>query len=372
MSQGSRSESADPFSHIPISEGEIVQILTSALKYPSGDNCQPFRLQQHERDQFLVFYLPHEGEHVFNMGNISAILSLGALIESLSIAASQCSCVVDFRTGKDFGSTGPEWGTFVIERAQVLKNPLADYVEKRFTNRKKFQAELSEFERKSLQKNLNKLELEEGTRVSMASVSQSLEDYFLICDELFWTSKKAVQDLARWIRLKFDPIPQDGFSLKNLCLKFHEALALLFFAKFPFFIPSVRPFLNQINKENSRRNIRNSAGIVFIGCRDHSKVGYLKAGRSLMRVWLELTKQGYQVQPLSLGSTAIYGLRNNYFDLTVDPSWKKTVLEKNNELKMSLNFRESEEIIWAFRFGRASADEILPEPTGRRRERFNL
>lgn len=361
---------SSPQARVP--DGEIKKILELSSRYPSGDNCQPFKLIPLERGRFSIHYLSDQGAHFYNMKNMSSILSFGALIESMNIAASHFSCEVDFKIENDFGTDRPLWSTVEIRRAEVPRSPWVDALKNRFTNRERFESDLSDLELKSLDMSLKNIGLPQGTAVATAKASKKIEEYFLLCEEFFWTTKRAAKDLVRWIRLRSRPIPKDGFSLNNLRLKFHEALFLIIFSKLSFLIRPLYPALTQINKGNTRKLIRHSAGIIFIALSDDSKMGYLKTGRSLMRVWLELTAQGYQVQPLSLGTEMIYALNKNLFDHQVDPRWLKTVLLANSELRASLGFKESENIVWAFRFGRALRSAPVPDLTGRRSERFNL
>lgn len=356
----------------PVTEDEIRKILEFSVRYPSGDNCQPFKLERLDSARFAIHYLSDQGVHFFNMKNMSSLLSFGALIESMNIAASQFSCEVDYKIEKDFGTDQPFWGTVTIHRTGISKSPWVDSLKSRFTNRDPYESELSDLEFKSLDKSLKCINLPPGTAVATTKASMKIENYFLLCDEFFWTTKKAVTDLVRWIRLKSKPIPKDGFSLNNLRLKFHEALFIILFAKLSFLIRFLYPALTQINKGNTRRLIRNSAGIVFIALSDDRQLGYLNTGRSLMRIWLELTSQGYQVQPLTLGSEIIYALKKNLFDHQVDPQWLDKVSQENSELQTSLGFNKTENIVWAFRFGKAIKSAPLPDSTGRRGERFNL
>ncbi|MBL7670623.1 MAG: hypothetical protein JNM39_09055 [Bdellovibrionaceae bacterium] len=356
----------------PVTEDEVRKILELSVRYPSGDNCQPFRLEHLDSARFAIHYLADQGAHFFNMKNMSSLLSFGALIESMNIAASQFSCEVDYKIEKDFGTDQPCWGTVTIHRTGISKSPWVDSLKTRFTNRDPYESDLSDLEFKTLDKILNNIKLPPDVTIASTKISMKIENYFLLCDEFFWTTKRAVTDLARWIRLKSKPIPKDGFSLNNLRLKFHEALFIILFAKLSILIRFLYPVLTQLTKGNTRRLIRNSAGVIFIALSDDRKISYMNTGRSLMRIWLELTAQGYQVQPLSLGSEMIYALKKNLFDHQVDPHWLKKVSLANKELQSDLGFNETENIVWAFRFGKAIKSAPIPELTGRRGERFNL
>lgn len=67
---------------------ELTSILELARWAPSGDNTQPWRFRLLSENEIEVLYRPSESLGVFNLDHFAGHLAIGALLESLDIAAS--------------------------------------------------------------------------------------------------------------------------------------------------------------------------------------------------------------------------------------------------------------------------------------------
>jgi hypothetical protein len=330
-----------------------MQIFKYGMRYPSGDNCQPFKISKISANEFLISYDISTAKHILNADNIPSIISLGALIESISIGASQFSCYITTKPEKDFGTEGTDWLSFKIFRADIPKDNLINSITNRHTDRGNYKIDLSDFELKRLDSSLQKSIQDKAVQVLTTKITDKIISYFVHCEEIFWKEKQIVRDLSRWIKFKKTEIPKDGFTWKNLSLSFFEAIALVFLARNQFLINIFEPILTLINKAKMKKSLHHSAGIIFFAIKDDSKMGILNSGRSMMRAWLTITEQGYVAQPLSISSILPYTLKKKIANMDdSNKDWQNNVITKNTELSSLLNIDSTSDIIWAFRFGK--------------------
>ena len=65
----------------------IYRIVEAAMQAPSGDNCQPWRFEWNGHE-LCVSHNEEKARHAFNRANHASYISLGCVLESISIAAS--------------------------------------------------------------------------------------------------------------------------------------------------------------------------------------------------------------------------------------------------------------------------------------------
>lgn len=348
---------------------EIQQIFEFGLRYPSGDNCQPFKITKINANEYLVSYDITTAKHILNSDNISSIISLGALIESISIAASQFNCYITTRFEKDFGTDSKDWLSFKIIKASTPRDNLIDSITKRHTDRGNYKIDLSDLEFKKLHLSLQKTIRDKNVKVYTAKVTDKIVHYLLRCEEIFWKEKQIVKDLSRWIKFKKTEVPNDGFTWKNLSLSFLEAKMLVFLAKNQFLITLFKPILTLFNKSKMRKALSHSAGMIFFSIKDDSKMSIFNSGRSMMRAWLTITGLGYVAQPLSICSLLPYTLKKDICTLNSSKEWHDTIIAGNAQLCSFLNIDPSADIIWAFRFGKP-VNSITLDRSGRDPSKF--
>lgn len=341
------------------SEEEISQILEYGKRYPSGDNTQPFHLEQISHNQFDIIYHEDLGRHVLNIENFSSIFALGCLIESLNIGASIYSCKIEITFLEDYGSDKKRWLSFKVFKTDVAKDSLAESVKLRHTNRGLFSRQWSDMDQMILKSSI-KASLNSSITDFYISRNQPLfTEYILKCEEIFWKQRKIAQDIARWVKLSVLKNPERGFYWKTLGTTYMETLALVFSTKIKYLPPLLEKIMIFLSKSKIKKSIDHSAGIIFFSTTTKDKKSLLEVGRAIFRSWLQLTALDYEVQPLSLSTLLPFSLPLSK-EFNPYQEWKEQVFLKQKELYQHLGLKKSQELVWAFRFGKKlSSDSIV-------------
>lgn len=335
------------------SANEISDILNYGRRYPSGDNSQCFTLLQILDNEFEIHYHPNKGKHYLNSNYIPTLLSLGFLIESVSIGASQKSCKIIFKTDCDFKSDGPKWAKFTIVKDEsTTKDFLADYIDKRHTNRGLYNSKVTEIEKLVLNSSLKASFNNCLVSCKISSIDKHIIKYFQKCEEAFWSRKNIISDLGQWIFLNIFKNPSTGFYWKTLGVSYFEIMGLKLFSKFSFISQKLSPILTLVNKMKFKKQLKNSAGIIYFTVPKGTNIDFVETGRTIFRGWLQLTALEYEVQPLSLGSLLPYYLTASNNSIDIDTAWANQVKLEYQSLKTKLQIDSSREILWTFRFGR--------------------
>lgn len=335
------------------SADEISDILNYGRRYPSGDNSQCFTLVQILDNEFEIHYHQNRGKHYLNSNYISSLLSLGFLIESISIGASQKSCKIIFKTDCDLKSDGPKWAKFTIVKDEcVTKDFLADYIDKRHTNRGFYNSKVTEIEKLVLNSSLKASFNNCLVSCKIGSIDEHIIKYFQKCEEVFWSEKSIIVDLGQWIFLNIFKNPNTGFYWKTLGVNYFEIMGLKLLSKFSFISKKLSLILTLINKMKMKKQLKNSAGIISFTVPKGSNIDFIETGRTIFRGWLQLTALEYEIQPLSLGSLLPYYLTATNNSIAIDTTWADHVKLEYQSLKTKLQIDSSREILWSFRFGR--------------------
>ena len=115
-----------------LTRATLLQILTDAMRAPSGDNCQPWRFRW-DGMQLDIFHERARGLHSLNRKNHASLLTLGCLLEGLEIAAQHAGyrCAVEVQPN----SAGP-WSRVGFHPSQQAGAGLHNALLERATDRR--------------------------------------------------------------------------------------------------------------------------------------------------------------------------------------------------------------------------------------------
>jgi hypothetical protein len=137
---------------------ELRQVLNLARWAPSGDNTQPWRFEVVGPMQVAVHYVPAPELGVFNLDHFAGRLALGALLETLAIAATAHGWQATARRRPESPATAPVYDVVFQSDPEVAPSPLAAHVETRATQRRTMPARpLSAAEKAVLEQSVGKL-----------------------------------------------------------------------------------------------------------------------------------------------------------------------------------------------------------------------
>lgn len=331
----------------------LKEILNSARWAPSGDNCQPWRFRIIENG-IVIKYRVDRGTHALNNNNHATYLSLGTLIEIIFLKSSEkglhCSVIYQGEPGP----ASPFVSTIKFSPAPNTKDPLADFIDLRSTDRRPFSKDLlSVTEARSLAQAGRSLS---GANLGLvSSPSEAFLNYLIQSDEFMWQHKEVLKDLFQWLRLSKEEISatDDGMPWQNLGLKAFEVPLFRWLRKHPEMPARLWNFgfAGKVNSM-SRQSIVQSSGLVGIFIDHNDSTHIINAGRLAMRVWLSLTSWGYGVQPLSLSSLTAFDFISGHPPQYSKESFHRHYSEGVALFREEFNMNEETLPIWLLRFGK--------------------
>lgn len=111
-------------------------ILDQARWAPSGDNTQPWRFEVVSPTRVVVHGHDTRDHCVYDLDGRPSQMSLGALLETLRVAATVHGLRADVRRRPDLPDTTPTFDVHLVPDADVTASPLAAVVEKRSVQRR--------------------------------------------------------------------------------------------------------------------------------------------------------------------------------------------------------------------------------------------
>lgn len=275
-------------------------LIRAGMQAPSGDNCQPWRFDGKENR--IDLYCDQETDlSFFNVNQIASLISCGAVMENIRIAASQFGLDVSFEYSTIVIKETPA-ATIYLHPAEIETDPLADQIWQRHTNRKMY---------KSVPVSTEMLE-----RIKI-SISNMPEVHLN-----FITDKTQMRKVARIIyqadriRTEFRPLHEhlmkmirfseqeaiekrDGFPLKNLeagiagetFLRLTKPWHAMNFAN--------KIGLGRMVALHSYQGIMKSSGVGLLSITGTTDKSFVKGGQALERMWLTLHSLGLKMQPMT-------------------------------------------------------------------------
>jgi hypothetical protein len=283
-----------------ISRELIQEILEVAVNAPSGENSQPWRFIVRD-NTLLVINLPERDKSLYNFEQRGSLVSNGALIENIVIAAAyhNVSASVDILPD---ASNRDLVAKIMFEGGAIDDGSLYPFITARTTNRKPYKRNV----------------LTDGQVDALLAATKSLSEG----DVRFVRDKEKIKVLAEvgsvnekvmfdnrhlhgfffshinWTK-KEDIEKRVGFYIKTLELPLPIQKILPLFRSWRLIALFNRlGFNNLIAKGNMKVYASSSAmGVVLID--DYSPHNMILAGRILQRVWLKATAMDLSLQPLT-------------------------------------------------------------------------
>jgi hypothetical protein len=260
---------------------------------PSAHNTQPWVLA-YEPDRIELRFDPRRHLQAGDPTRRDLLLSLGAFVEAVFVTAAAEGIALDFQPAVDVEAA----------RAGVFREGADHYetsfgtadLERRRTSRLRYAAgRLSEDLLAAARAHLRPGEHlhELGAR--------SVVELFTAADRWMYETPPVVDELRSWLRLsKRDPrYERDGLTYECLALSRLEARAVALLLRPRAYRLVRRLGLHRSFTSSAKRVLaRDGSVLVLVGAADPLEE-LLLSGRSLLRVWLELSASGCYTHPLS-------------------------------------------------------------------------
>ncbi|QBQ54463.1 thiamine biosynthesis protein ThiF [Nitrosococcus wardiae] len=125
-----------PTAASPKSNTEIEAILDMARWAPSGDNTQPWRFEIKDPHHVVIHGFDTRDYCVYDLEGHASQLSVGALLESMAIAATRYGFRTDIQRELEAAETHPKFEVRFVPDATIRPDPLWPYIPVRATQRR--------------------------------------------------------------------------------------------------------------------------------------------------------------------------------------------------------------------------------------------
>lgn len=290
----------DEMMHFDTMDVAIKQILQAAVQAPSGDNAQPWRFVIRER-VIELYNIPERDTSLFNFKNRASFIAHGAVIENIVVAASVLGhkAIIDLFPSDENKN---HVANIQLEQTTPQEDSLYRAIFRRATNRKPYlKTPLAMEERMALlntqqvvgygEIRLFENEREKGLLAEAVSLNERLvfENSLLhrfFFDHIRWNEKEAREQ-------------GDGFYIKTLelptplrmlfrLLRYSSVVRLLNCAGFSKSIPKQLCTMYRSSP---------ALGVVLLNAKEPKD--FVLGGRVMEHLWLEATRLGLSLQPLT-------------------------------------------------------------------------
>ena len=275
-------------------------LIRAGLQAPSGDNCQPWKFEI-KKNRIDLFLDQDKDRSFFNVNQVASLISCGAVLENIKIAASSLGMEALIKYDPDLRENDRVASIDLIP-GETKKDPLADFIWERHTNRKPFKktAIASEI----LESVETAVDSIPGARIRFVTAREQLNKLAWIIykiDRIRTEHKPLHEHLMSMIRFteKEALEKRDGFPLKNL----EAGLAGELFLKLtkPWSVMNIanKIGLGRMVALNAWQGMVNSSGAGLLLMDKMEDQSFIQGGRALEKVWLTLTSHGIQFQPMT-------------------------------------------------------------------------
>ncbi|MEZ4195399.1 MAG: hypothetical protein R3B53_03365 [Candidatus Paceibacterota bacterium] len=282
-------------------KSDILNIIKSGTKAPSGDNLQPWRFEV-SGNVISIFHREEILSGPIDRLSEATNVTYGALIENMVIASDHYGYDANVTYFPDESDPWRIADICLVENSEDKGVRLFEYIEKRVTDRRPYQT----------------LSLDSSVLDEISELSQSLENDMRL---IVLDNKAKIRIIARLITLQLKitfsnkPFHHEFFGslrwnkrsairtkdgLDAITLELNLAKQFLFR-----YILGVWPIVNFLNKfgiadlaaklEESR--YMQAGAYIAIVSKNHQPSDYVKAGQLFERLWLVLTRAGLSAQP---------------------------------------------------------------------------
>jgi len=278
----------------------IEQILDLARWAPSGDNTQPWRFEI-VHDQAVVVHGYDTRDHcVYDLDGHPSQISLGALLETIAIAATAQGWRVETSRRADMPDTAPTFDVRFVPDAQLAPDPLVAQIRVRSVQRRPMRTRsLSPAEKQTLEASLGgafSVHWLEGfdVRLKSARLMFANAKLRLTMPEAYQVHREVIEWNARY---SDDKVPDQALGVDPITAKLmHHVLGswerVRFFNRY--LAGTVAPRLQM----DLIPGVLCAAHFVLLGANTARSIDdYVSAGRAMQRFWLTATSLGLTLQP---------------------------------------------------------------------------
>jgi len=278
----------------------IADILEYARWAPSSDNTQPWHFEVID-DRHLVVHGFDTREHcVYDLDGHPSQIAHGALLETLSIAASAYGLRTEISRRPDSPDAHPDYVVQLIPDSSLTPDPLLLYIKQRSVQRRPMRTTpLTPAQKQALQQAVGKLYTVrwfEGSsqRWRLAKLMFDNAKLRLTLPEAYAVHR----DIIEWqARFSEDKVPDQALGLDAMTLRLMRWV-MASWQRVKFFNTWLAGHLTPRIELDLLPGLFCAAHFAIVAHKAPQTTGdYLEVGRAVQRFWLTATSLGLQLQP---------------------------------------------------------------------------
>lgn len=325
-----------------LSDSELTEIVEKANTAPSGGNCQPWKWIF---DQSGVLHLIHDkskSESLLDYLGTGSLIAFGAALEIIKLVAADMG--IDITTHSHINDFDENLIASIVFNSKsdiALSIPHGDLVKGiglRCTNRKNGKRELIEANKLLTFESLSK---EEGVSVEIIDDLENIKKLIPIVggmDRLRLLHDQGYRDFMSEIRWSDEEAleTKDGIDIATLEMGNAERAAMGLVRD-----PGTVEFFRKNDlgfglTKISDQTFLSSSAVMMFQTDDYNPESFLKVGAALQRVWIEVNRLGYSMQPIS-ASLFIFHRVIREIETGFTENEKRMIVQFKNELNQIFN-----------------------------------
>jgi sulfur-carrier protein adenylyltransferase/sulfurtransferase len=278
----------------------IYYIIQAGIQAPSGDNAQPWRFSADENRVFLHLDTKADSSF-FNFRQMASVISCGAVLENMHIAATTFGLEGDITYLPESGNQDC-LARMDLQSTDQQKDPLHDVIWKRCTNRKLYAKKPLP---QALITDLNvQATSQGGSRLHFLTDRPDIDKLARIIykvDRIRTEHRGLHEHLQHMIHYDDEEAlrRRDGFPIGNLEAGRAGEMFLKFTRPWPVMNIANRIGLGRMVAQRSRQAARASSAAMLLTVPASDVKAFLHGGQAMERVWLCLTQNGLSAQPMA-------------------------------------------------------------------------
>lgn len=323
-------------------EADVRAIASTALRAPSADNGQPWRIDIDGATLSLA--LDEDRGTSDGIGPLAGLLSLGGMLESVVLEAARCG----WHARVTGGPRAFEVSFVASERTSAAHATLASAIAARATDR-------APYALRPLRRRL--LDVLEAEGSADAVVRVTCERDAVACVARAHAMAEHVrfdavnpQALQRWLRFDDESAraTKDGLDVRLLELGPHERLFLRA-SRVRGFVPCARALgAGRLAAMRAEREVMASGGVGVIVQHGVADRAFVETGRTMMRLWLRATLRGLSFAPVMASALLPLARRLGHLKRT-DQDARLEIVETS--LREQFAIGRGWHVAFVFRFG---------------------
>lgn len=278
-------------------------------KSPTGGNSKPFSWSW-SGEALVIKHDAKLAEHYLNRNHHTSWIALGCLLTSVEIAAKAQGFGIEFSTKEAFDPSENNHGpNSTIHFARLADSNISDEAVRNLQallGRQTYRGPLAPSAAPAFVPTGS-----DGVSIrliSTAETSKTTKEYITAADSYLWIQKQATRDFFKEVTFSATPQgPKDrGIRIGDLGINKADQMMLRFLSRATW-LPSLMaqvPGLNASFKAVTKRTLKN-AHLLLVSAKNLNPEELIRVGQETLRAWIELEKQGYRLQPLSMASITL-------------------------------------------------------------------